>query len=250
MWIPVIVVVVLIILSIIVKTNSTNSSQRMESNSIDDSTSEWLKELAKEAKERPEINECDRDYYMRQINKYDLKEKTITDTDESLTPVHDSSRLSDEIKKDLIEDVLAYEEPISESDARHSYSIELPYDENSFEEWKKSHPTFQQLLLKYIEEKGISNVEFYNAAWIDRKLFSAIKNNELYKPKKETAVACCLGLELTSAEATRLLKAAGYALSDSIVWDRVIEHCIENKIYKIDQVNEILFELDEKCIGE
>ncbi len=108
--------------------------------------------------------------------------------------------------------------------------------------------TFQELLIEKIQEKNITNVEFYKAAGIDRKLFSTIKNNKNYQPKKDTAIACCLGLKLSVDEADILLRAAGYALSYSLDWDCVIHYCLEHNIWNIDAVNEILYEVTQKCI--
>jgi hypothetical protein len=123
----------------------------------------------------------------------------------------------------------------------------------SYNLWTEHHQeqrkkTFRQELMNYIEEKGMTNQEFYNAALIDRKLFSAIKNNAEYKPKKETAVACCLGLGLNLEEAEKLLEVAGYKLSLSITWDRVVYYCIHEGISDIDVVNELLYAEGEKCI--
>ncbi len=99
-----------------------------------------------------------------------------------------------------------------------------------------------------IEHKGLSNQDFYKAALIDRKLFSAIKNNRDYQPKKETAVACCIGLELNLSDSEKLLELAGYKLSLAIAWDRVIYYCLKNGVTDIDAVNELLYEAGEKCI--
>ena len=119
-----------------------------------------------------------------------------------------------------------------------------------FETWRAElvSPTFQEMLMTCIERKGMGNSEFYKAALLDRKLFSAIKNNPDYQPKKETAVACCFGLQLCLQDAEKLIELAGYTLSMAIGWDRVIYYCLQNRIYDIDVVNEILWEEGEKCI--
>ena len=109
--------------------------------------------------------------------------------------------------------------------------------------------TFQEKLMEFIRQRGMTNPQFYNAAMIDRKLFSAIKNNRLYKPKKDTAVACCFGLRLNLKEAEQLLEAAGYKLSLSILWDRIIYFCLDHDITDLDIVNELLYEENQKCIG-
>lgn len=129
-------------------------------------------------------------------------------------------------------------------------AFSLDVDTHDFDDWQKEvkQPTFQEKLLSHIIKKGMKNSEFYKAAYIDRKLFSAIYNDKNYQPKKETAVACCLGLRLKLSEAEKLLSLAGYSLSLSILWDRVVYYCIDNGITDIDAVNELLDELGEKCI--
>lgn len=119
-----------------------------------------------------------------------------------------------------------------------------------FDEWKSQlvYPTFQEMLMTCIEKKCMTNQDFYKAAFLDRKLFSAIKNNKDYQPKKETAVACCFGLDLSLADSEKLLELAGYKLSLAITWDRTVYYCLKNRIMDIDVVNELLYEEGEKCI--
>ena len=168
-----------------------------------------------------------------------------TDLGESFTPV-DGNKLPEtrvaEIVQAIHEEMLERER---QKDEPKTSDIRYSIDVNAFE----LKPTFQELLMQYIEEKEISHIDFYKAAWIDRKLFSAISNHPYYKPKKETAVACCLGLRLSLSEATKLMAAAGYSLSESILWDVIIRYCIEHEIYDINQVNQILDAHGEKCIG-
>ena len=123
--------------------------------------------------------------------------------------------------------------------------------EHVISKWKEEYKTctFQQELINRIDESSLSSVEFYKKAHIDRKLFSAIKNNILYYPKKETAIACCLALNLDIFQTEALLKKAGYALSDAKQWDVLVKHCIESRYYDIDDVNYILDHFGEKPIG-
>lgn len=123
-------------------------------------------------------------------------------------------------------------------------------DDEDFFSWDKIHrePSFAEILMKEIEAKGMSGVKFYKAAHMDRKLFSAMKNNSSYKPKKETAIACCFALNMDIKAAKKLLDAAGFTLSMSIAFDRVVYYCLENKIYDLSVVNEILYEMGEKTI--
>jgi hypothetical protein len=50
----------------------------------------------------------------------------------------------------------------------------------------------------------------------------------------------CIGLQLSIDEAELLMKSAGYAFSDTIPEDMVFRYCIQNKIWNLDDVNEIL----------
>lgn len=139
-----------------------------------------------------------------------------------------------------------------QGEIRYSERGEIRYSErgDGYARWQSNirTMTFQEKLMQLISRRGLSNQEFYTAAMLDRKLFSAIKNNAHYQPKKETAVACCLGLKLSLEESAELLELAGYRLSLAIPWDRVIYYCLQQGITDIDIVNELLYEDGDKCI--
>jgi hypothetical protein len=100
-----------------------------------------------------------------------------------------------------------------------------------------------------IDEKGLLDPDVYKKANIDRKHFNHMKNDKYYRPKKETAVALAIGMRLNIKETNILLERAGFVLSKSSVFDLIIKYCIENKIYDIYQINEILFKNDQKTLG-
>ena len=102
--------------------------------------------------------------------------------------------------------------------------------------------------MDFIAERNMSSVEFYTKAHMDRKLFSAINCNKDYSPKKDTAVACCLALELTEEETNSLLSRAGYVLTDSKQRDKIIKYCIQEEIYDIGDVNYILVHYEEPVL--
>lgn len=131
------------------------------------------------------------------------------------------------------------------------FSINIDDFISKFEAWDEVYfkKSFQYCLLRAIDESGMTYPQFYRRAHIDRKLFSAIKNNEKYQPSKDTVIQCCLALNLKMVDAKDLMRRAGYSFSLSIKRDRVIYYCIENEIYDIMLVNDVLYELGEKCLA-
>ena len=108
---------------------------------------------------------------------------------------------------------------------------------------------FREMLLRLIDEKGLSDPYVYKKANLDRKLFSKIRCNPDYCPSRKTVIALAIALELTLDETSDLLSRAGYAFSPGSKADLIVEFCILNKIYDIFEVDMLLFKYGQPTLS-
>ena len=145
---------------------------------------------------------------------------------------------------------MALEEPSDacyESSASFIDDIEL-HERKIDERIAHLSDTFSEYLMHLIQSKGMKNADVYKRAIIDKKIFSKIKNNPYYQPKKITALCLCVGAKLSLDETTDLLARAGYALSPCDKTDIIFKFFIENGYYDMVDLDIVLEEHGLPCI--
>ena len=109
---------------------------------------------------------------------------------------------------------------------------------------------FSDYLLTLIKRKNLSEVEVYKAAHLDRRVFSKIRNEKTYMPAKKTVLAIAFGMKLDFKETNTLLARAGYFLSSARKEDVIAAYFIDNQIFDLFLINEVLDYYDCPTIGD
>ena len=175
-----------------------------------------------------------------------IKEHFSGAADEDLDIVEESSKL--DIVENVIDDYLEYNpdmEPVASYSLSHTADFgELPskIDDIILGE------SFQEMLFRHIDHKGLDDPAVYHRANLDRKLFSKIRGPK-YTPSKKTILALAIALELNLDETLDLLGTVGYTLSKASLFDLIVAYCIDHKIYNIHEVNAILFKYTDQVLA-
>lgn len=109
--------------------------------------------------------------------------------------------------------------------------------------------TFSQRLLRMIDERGMTDSEAYTKAYVDRRHFSKIRKDVNYVPNKKAVLAFTIALELSLDEAKDLLGSAGFALSRSSKTDIIVAYFLQNKIYDMFEINDVLDAYGQPVFG-
>ncbi len=113
----------------------------------------------------------------------------------------------------------------------------------------KKHESFSDSLLRLISESGMTDAECYKKANITKQHFSKIRSNAHYQPTKQTVFAFAVVLKLSLDETKQLLEKAGLALNPNEKTDVIVEYFISSKKYDLNEINEVLYQYDQKCLG-
>ena len=120
-------------------------------------------------------------------------------------------------------------------------SSTMPVNWNIDDLLARMEETFSQRLLRMIDERDLKDSEVYTKANVDRRHFSKIRKDVNYTPNKKTVLAFTIALELSLDEAKDLLASAGYALSRSSKMDIIVAYFLQNKIYDMFEINDVLY---------
>lgn len=121
-------------------------------------------------------------------------------------------------------------ESMQKTKATDSMSSTLATNRNIESLMGQMDETFSQRLLRLIDERGMTDSEAYNKAYVDRRHFSKIRKDVNYTPNKKTVLAFEIALELSIDEAKDLLNSAGFAFSRSSKTDIIVAYFLQNGI--------------------
>ncbi len=114
---------------------------------------------------------------------------------------------------------------------------------------KQKDAGFMETLLELIAKRGQKNSAIYKKANISKQHFSKLVNDPKAAVTKPVAVALALALELDLVQTKDLIGRAGYTLTNSSVFDLIIQYHIENRIFDVVQINMVLYEFDQPLLG-
>lgn len=129
--------------------------------------------------------------------------------------------------------------------ARLPENLPVPSVESRLPNLHAANLSFAARLIIGIRDKFDGDApKVYSAARISRQAYSQIVGDETRPVSKRTAVRFAFALRSTPEEARLLLKSAGYAFSNSLTEDFILQACLEVNppIWDLDAVKQLLRE--------
>lgn len=131
--------------------------------------------------------------------------------------------------------------------------IQKYYDEyetaEMFVSKEKDKGSFGEKVMKYIENTYNKDSTFYKAAGISNKTFYRMRDEKDYHPTKDTVWGVCFALKLDKYKAEDLMTLAGYHIDPIDVRDCICMSCLEDKIFKLMDVNERLYDKGQPLLS-
>ncbi len=115
--------------------------------------------------------------------------------------------------------------------------------------FRNADDSFAETLFKLIDARHMTELDCYKKANVSRQTWHKIVSDGSYRPSKTTVIAFAVALKLGLDETRHLLETVGFALSKSLKFDLIIEYCIENRIYDVFKINDILYAFDQVLLG-
>ena len=125
--------------------------------------------------------------------------------------------------------------------------LDSPMVRDYYRVWEKANSekkSFSSEVVQMARARYRKASQFYLPVGIDKRTFHRMKTDYEYKPSKNTAFRCCIGLHLNGNQADRLLKLAGYAFSPSDPTDLIIRFCLDNEIWDLQSINYLMDSFD------
>jgi hypothetical protein len=143
------------------------------------------------------------------------------------------------LDEDIIPSISKKNDSPDDQDNNESKDFSIFYNKLSIPKIKPGK-TFRERLFEFIDNRSMDEVKLYQQLGISRSIFSKIRSNDKYQPDRDNAFRFSIGLRLNLDETIEFIGSAGFNFKVSSERDLVIKHCIENHIYELMLVDEIL----------
>ncbi len=108
---------------------------------------------------------------------------------------------------------------------------------------------FSKFLTATVKQKRFRDSKLCKKCNIEKYAFARLKNHENKIPTKEEVLAIAIGCRMNLQEAEKFVENSGYSLNTDSKQNVIIRYFIENNIYDISKINQILFYYSQPQLG-